>query len=141
MISAKPELTPLESEAMDWLLRGEEPVLTALRRQFLSAQVTSRRITEYGFYLTFELPPHEESLLDSPHVKPDFYLGDVEADVDTLQRGIGFLLWIRNGKLDLLEGHTFDERWPTKVAWFKFRYMGRSRDWHALRRQWEIEGR
>jgi len=132
------KLTLLESEAMEWLLQGDEPVLEALRQQFSLARILSRELTGYGFYLNFEIPPGVKGL-DELHVKPRFYLGDVEAHVDSLERVVGFLLWIKNGKLDFLEGHTIDERWPTQITKFEMRYLGGEREWKSLRQQWEID--
>lgn len=132
-------LTPLESEAMEWLLRGEEPVLVALRQQLASAKILSRELTGYGFYLNFEHPPGAKGLLDAFHTKPNFYLGDVEALVDSREGAIGFLLWVEDGRLDCLEAHTFGEEWPSQITNFAMRYLVEGRDWKALRQQWEID--
>ncbi len=131
------KITPLESEVTEWLLRGDEPILAELRKQFSMAKVLSRELTGKGFYLKFEIASDAQRLLEALNAKPSFYLGDVEAQIDLLKSGAGFVLWITDGKLDLLEGYTFGEEWPTQVTKFELKYLGGDRDWIALRRQWE----
>lgn len=135
------KITPLESEVIEWLLRGDEPVLAALRTQFSVASIFSRELTGKGFYLKFEIPSDAQRVLGALNAKPSFYLGDVEAQIDTLKRGAGFLLWITDGKLDILEGYTFGEEWPMRITKFELMYLGGNRDWKALRRRWETVGR
>jgi hypothetical protein len=130
-------LSPLETEAMDWPLRGEDPILEALRQQFAQATLRSRKMTGAGFYLTFDVPDDVARLQDTFQVKSDFRLGDVEAQVDSLKAGIGFLLWISGGKLDFLEAYTFDETWSPEIGSVSFGYTGGSRNFNDLRREWE----
>mgnify|MGYP001582998696 FL=1 len=132
------KITPLESEVIEWLLRGDESVLAALRKQYSVASVLSRELTGKGFYLKFDIPSNAQRFLDALDAKPSFYLGDVEAQIDPLKGGAGFVLWITDGKLDILEGYTFGEEWPTQITKFELRYLGGNRDWKALRQQWEI---
>lgn len=135
------DLTPLEAQALEWLLRGEEPVLAALRKQLSAARILSRSMTGYGFYLDFEVPPDAGGLLNGSLIKGSFNLGDVVARVDSLERDVGFVLFVTHGKLDVLEGHTYDEKWPAHITKFEFRYLGgvgEGRDLQRLRRQWEL---
>ena len=39
-----------------------------------------------------------------------------------LAHGAGFVLFIRGGRLSMLEGYTYDEPWPDQVRGFSLRY-------------------
>lgn len=91
-------------------------MLEALRAQARSARV-SRETTGVGFFVTFELPP------DAPVLeRVDFELGDVHAVVKGLERGAGFVLFIRDGRLSMLEGYSYDEPWPDPPGDFSLSY-------------------
>ena len=53
---------------------------------------------------------------------PLFCLDDVLADVEGLNHGAGFVLYVRNGVMDLLEGYCYDEPWPPVVGAFALNY-------------------
>jgi len=36
-------------------------------------------------------------------------LGDIGADIQGMKHGMGFLLWLRDGMADTLEGYTYDD--------------------------------
>ena len=136
-------LNNLESAVLEMLLRGDQPVLEALRVQLQKSTVASRQNTGAGFFADFLIPD------DAPRApgKENFVLGDVSAEIDDLEHGAGFLLFIRNGKLDFLEGYSFDEPWPAEVGKFKLQYLvvgtiktqyvtRNERDFSALSREW-----
>jgi len=107
----------LERAVLEKLLHGDAPMLEALRAQARSARV-SRETTGVGFFLTFELPP------DVPVVeRVDFELGDVHAVLEGLERGAGFVLFVRDGRLSMLEGFSYDEPWPDAPSHFALSYQ------------------
>lgn len=112
------ELNPLERAVLTKLLAGDAPALIALRRQLDIATVASRQLTGAGFYTTFELP-HDVPL--APIRRARF--GDVEAEIAGLKHGAGFLVYVDDGKLDMLEGYSYDEPWPNSVQSFELRYI------------------
>jgi hypothetical protein len=111
-------LSDLEQAVLDKLLDGDHPVLTALREQAAHAHVSSREYSGVGFFCSFkvsaDVPP-----LAAPR---DFELGDVDASIDGLEEGAGFLLFVRGGRLAMLEGYTYDEPWPAGAADFRLSY-------------------
>jgi len=134
------KLTPLEAEVLKWLLAGEDSILAALREQFASASILSRNLTGHGFYLNFIVSTSVTRLHEKFHVKPDFCFGDVKASIDSLEHGAGFLLWVKSGVLDFLEGYTYDESWPVEIESFELQYItGNDRDLGELRHQWKTE--
>jgi hypothetical protein len=112
-------LIAFERAVLDKLLTGDHPVLIALRAQARKATVASREYTGAGFFCSFEVPP------DAPLVngRPNFHFGDVDATMGGLQRGAGFVLFVRNGRLDLLEGYSYDEPWPREIRNFELTYQ------------------
>jgi hypothetical protein len=42
-------------------------------------------------------------------------IGDVSADIDGLEHGVGFILCIEDGYLHMLEGYTFEGPWPDRI--------------------------
>jgi hypothetical protein len=118
------ELLPLERAVIEALVSREEPGYSELRQQLESCRVTSREMTGVGFYTGLEVdpsaPPAPESVgnpLGHGHSFPD----DAYADVDGLEHGAGFLLWLADGRLETLEGFSYEESWPDEVKAFAVR--------------------
>jgi len=112
------ELTQFERDVMTMLLAGEHPLLATLREQFALSTVTNRESTGAGFYTTFHVPENARRLPK----KDSFYFGDVGADITPLKHGAGFVLHVRDGALDFLEGYSYDEPWPDQVDHYTLRY-------------------
>jgi hypothetical protein len=104
-------LTILEDQVMQMLLRGDDEVLAVLRQQAKQVQVSSRKMTGVGFFTDFVISA------EAPRVKghPKLKLGDVNGTADNVKHGLGFLLCVTDGALSRLEGYTYDEPWPDKV--------------------------
>jgi hypothetical protein len=113
----------LEQAVLDKLLAGDHPVLVALRAQAQRARVTRRENTGEGFFCDFHVPS------DVPQAtERDFRLGDVNANLDGLQHGAGFVLFVRNGRLATLEGYTYEESWPQEIRNLKLTYQREPRE-------------
>jgi hypothetical protein len=112
-------LQPLEEAVLGKLLDGKHPVLTALRRQLLGLQVTERKLTGVGFFTTFSMTDRGLLAEVPPGASP---FGDVEATISGLEHGAGFLLWLADGRVDVLEGYSYDEPWPEHVGEFSLTY-------------------
>jgi hypothetical protein len=127
------ELTPLEREVMEMLLRGDDAVLRVLRDQLKASRVTGREFTGTGFYTTFAVP----DCVARVQGNKSFNFGDVTAEIDGLQSGAGFVLFVKNGVIDFLEGYSYDEQWPLRVERFTLAYIGGTeRDLESLRKKW-----
>lgn len=114
-------LTEFERAVLEKLLSGDHPVLESLRHQLALAHLESRENTGVGFYCDFEIPE------TAPTVSRDLQLGDVHAEIEGLQRGAGFVLFVSDGRLKTLEGFTYDEAWPETVRAYSLRYSAPSR--------------
>jgi hypothetical protein len=117
-------LTEFEQAVLDKLLAGDHPVLVILRAQAEEAHVASREYTGAGFFCSFEVP--SGTPLVERHL--DFHFGDVQAAVDGLEYGAGFVLFVRGGRLDTLEGYSYEEPWPNEIRNFSLRYQKEPRE-------------
>ncbi|MEX1107579.1 MAG: hypothetical protein WEC00_01590 [Dongiaceae bacterium] len=106
------------------LLAGDHPFLAALRSQAEKARLISRNYTGAGFYCTFSVPPDVPSLAQCL----DFQLGDVNAMIGGLKHGAGFVVFVRGGRLDTLEGYSYEESWPDVLGDYELSYQSEPRD-------------
>ena len=111
-------LTPLEQAVMEKLLDGEDEVLSALRQQLKVVEVSKREMTGVGFYTTFSVPDEVSRVPGNA----SFKFGDVIAKIPGLRLGVGFLLYVQDGNLHMLEAYTFDEPWPQRISSFELSY-------------------
>jgi hypothetical protein len=109
-------LTSLERQVITTLLAPIHPVMDALRRQFDACTVASREFTGHGFVSTLVIADGVEA---APVTRKQLSLGDVSATIDGLEHGAGFVLFVRDGLLDVLEGFAYDEPWPNAVGRFE----------------------
>jgi len=76
----------------------------ALEAQLATATVRSRENTGAGFYTMLDVqrasmgPVGGERLRKGPEVK-----------IDGFKHGMGFILWLKDGYLDCLEGYSYDD--------------------------------
>ena len=117
-------LNKFEQAVLDKLLSGSHPVLVALRVQAERARLASREYTGAGFFCSFEVPSGAPLLA----TQKDFDFGDVDAVVNGLEHGAGFVIYVRGGRLDTLEGYSYEEPWPEEIRTFKLTYQREPRD-------------
>jgi hypothetical protein len=125
------ELTTIEKQIMHALLAGEDGMLSILREQLRFARVSARKMSGVGFFTTFQIPSEVVRITECS----TFKLGDVNGDALNVKHGIGFLLYVKNGALDALEGYTYDEPWPPELESLSLTYSeGKSRNMDKLRK-------
>lgn len=115
-------LTPLEQAVLEKLLSGESEGYRILQKQIPTLRVTERKMTGVGFFTRFSLPDEAPKLPDGASVE----ISDVGADLTDLKHGAGFVLFIRKGGINMLEGFTYGEPWPRDVRSFYLYYDGTS---------------
>jgi hypothetical protein len=117
-------LTPFETAVLAKLLAGDHPTLAIFREQLTRAGVRSRTSSGAGFFLTFDVPA------DSP-VAPvrsgRIHFGDVAATFEPLKHGAGFVVFVRDGRLETLEGYSYDEPWLKEPERFELAYTDKDR--------------
>ena len=82
-------LNNLEQAVLDKLLTGDHPILAVLRKQVSQTQLAKRKYTGAGFYCDFAVGSN------APTVEGDFEIGDVHAELEGLNHGAGFVLFVR----------------------------------------------
>lgn len=111
-------LTEFERAVLDKLLAGNHPVLAALRGQLASCRVSSRKFTGHGFFAKLDVDRESNAAVPVQRAK----IRDVGAEIPELKYGAGFVLFVADGYLDVLEGFTYDEHWPRLVRDFTLMY-------------------
>jgi hypothetical protein len=136
-IMNKLKLTSLEHDVLNALLAGDDPVLSLLRDQLEQAISISREETGVGFFLMFELPRNVKKTFEINHaVKSSFCFGDVDASINGLNNGAGFLIWVTDGCLRQLEGYTYGDAWPSNVDNYIIKYRDNKREIQLLQQEW-----
>ncbi len=101
----------LEHKIMNLLLEGDHPTLIVLRKQYAAAQVSSREFTGVGFIIHYAVPP------DQPLAQPaNFAGGNVDIQLENLPYGAGCVLFVRGGRLEMLDCYTHGDPWPDRIV-------------------------
>jgi hypothetical protein len=117
-------IAPLEMAVLQKLLGGDHPVLTVLRAQLFGLSVVLREETGTGFFTEFAVGDTAcPAVLPLPRVQ----FGDVEATIPGLKHGAGFLLYVEEGLLHMLEGYSYEEPWPDHIDQFSLKYSDPNR--------------
>lgn len=91
--------TELELAALHSIFSETPELAPELERQLAVATVRERENSGAGFFTTISIPD------DSVRVGAPRVLGyETQARVPSLEHGLGFVLLVRDGRLDLLEG-------------------------------------
>ena len=72
----------------------------------------SREPTGVGFFTEFTLAPDATPL---PSSLRSVKIDDVMATVGDSKIDVGFILFIKEGLIQMLEGYTFEDSWPEKL--------------------------
>jgi hypothetical protein len=86
--------------------------------------VASRKLSGSGFFTEFAAA---EWIVPAEMPTKRIRFGDVEATIAGLKDGAGFLLYVDDGIIRMLEGYSFEEPWPEVVREFSLRYSDPSR--------------
>lgn len=86
-----------------------------LRAQLDGLGVCDREMTGVGFFTKFRVAPSAHSLPSPSRLALGAH---VSAETSALERGIGFVLFVEDGRLALLEAFTYDEPWPDEIERF-----------------------
>ena len=124
------ELTALERAVLDKLFAGDHPSFPAFRAQVERVRVIERTFSGVGVFSDLMVP--EDVPAASGLAKDPLWWGDVYVEFDGLAHGGGFVIRIADGRLEMLEGFTFDEPWPAEGTGFRLRYQPFPRQLDAL---------
>jgi hypothetical protein len=113
------QLSVFERAVMEAALVGDHPVLESLREQLHYCSVRNRSYSGVGFFTEFTIDPGTPA---APTSRDSVHIGDVAASVNGLKHGAGFVVFVRGGYLDMLEGHSYDEPWPEQIEEYEIQY-------------------
>ena len=116
-------LTPLERAVLEKLVSGDSDRYRILQKQIHALRVSERKMTGVGFFTRFSIPNDISKLSD----EATFQIGGIGADINDLEHGAGFVLFIEDGQIETLEGYTYDEPWPRNVDSFHLHFIPTSK--------------
>jgi hypothetical protein len=112
-------LNEMEKKVLEMLLDGKDDRLAVLRGQLEGVAVSSREFSGAGFFTHLSVAPSVPRLDGSKRL----VIGDVYAEVGGLENPSGFLLFVTDGALDMLECFTFSDQWPDDARIRRAYYM------------------
>lgn len=124
----------LANQVMTMLLDGNDEVLLMLRKQYKKSAVVSEEYSEVGFYIDYQI---DKGLKVSDEYNGTFQIGDVDGEVNNINEALGFILYVKNGYLTMLEGYTnIIDSWPETDSKIKLKYDMTPRNYISLRKKW-----
>lgn len=112
-----PNFASIENDVMRFCLDGDDPHLTVFREQFRRAGLLSREFTGVGFFTHFSIPADVPKVASK--ITPEFFRYPL-VEINGVKHGVDFAIFVTDGKLDFLEGFTFDDPWPTEITHYRF---------------------
>ena len=113
------KFTVLESEVMRKIIAEDPNISSILAKQYNVAKIISRDFTGVGFFTNFEIIDKNLKIKDNLKLT----LGNVQAKIDGLEFGVGFVLFVEDGLISMLEGYTYDEPWPDTITSYLLEYV------------------
>ncbi|MCL2024196.1 MAG: hypothetical protein FWG78_00210 [Coriobacteriia bacterium] len=96
-----------ERDVMLDIIAEDEELKEWLSPQYKSIQVMGREFTGHGFFTHFSVSPNAKPIPGEPNLQ----LGAKSANVKDLEHGAGFILFVVDGKIDLLDGYAYGGPW------------------------------
>ena len=82
--------------------------------------MAGRELTGVGFFTNLAVPASApRARLGANEIR----LSGVLAEMDGLEHGAGFVLYVDHGVLEMLEGYCYDEPWPEHTGAFSLSYF------------------
>lgn len=98
-------LTPLENAVIEAMVQGKPQSEKCLREQLRQSKLRSREFNGYGFFTNLAIPEHVPPCPDLD--------GTLHASALVNDQLCGFILWIKDGRIDFLEGYPLGgDAWP-----------------------------
>lgn len=115
-------LDRLELDVLNMMFPSNDPLTEKLHRQIACAVVKSRESSLAGSFTDLEVT--DKSLrIDRTG---DIWFGDIVAKVPGVSQGVGFVVLIRDGLIDMLESYTFGEDLPSAINEYSLSYASGS---------------
>lgn len=99
-----PDFTSLERAVLGAVCEMHMADRDALEAQLSTATVRSRENTGAGFFTSIGVQRSGLVAIGGERLR-----NGPEARIDGFQHGMGFILWLKEGYLDCLEGYSYDD--------------------------------
>jgi len=103
-----------EKILMQFILREPTGQNVLLAQQYAVSEITSRKFTGCGFFTDFYIPNKTFTLPESVNLEL-WCLGELEG----VEHGVGFILFVRDGVISMLEGYVNTGAWPEYIGKFQ----------------------
>ena len=105
-----------EREVMEMIAKEDPRFEAKILAQYEKAHVTGREFTGHGFFTNFEVTDPADSLGCGFNTE----LGALTVEFPEVKYGGGFVLFVRNGFIETLEGFVYgDDTWPEPITQYK----------------------
>lgn len=109
------QISNLERDVLEEIFRNYPELSNMLKKQIAASSI-EREFTEVGFFLNFKV--QDLNIIRLPN-NISTTLGNINASIEGLEYGAGFVLFLKEGVIDTLEGFSYGEKWPVKVENYK----------------------
>jgi hypothetical protein len=96
------KLWPIERAVLEAAAHDFQASADALREQIATAQVTDFENTGVGFFSTVKVSP------EAPRLNDQSPLDAATGGAASIPHGMGFLVFLKEGHISLIEGYTYD---------------------------------
>ena len=97
------------------ILKETGAEMPVFEQQYACSEIVETTVCERGFYMTFRVK--EGCPVAVGNGTKTF--GTVEAQLPELSRGMGFILWVKDGLIHSLEGYTYEEKLPERAEGYR----------------------
>jgi hypothetical protein len=104
MLSIRPDFSALERAVLAAICAMHSADRAALEAQLSTAPLLSRENTGAGFYTRFAVERTSRTAITGARSR-----AGPQSNVDGLQHGMGFILWLESGFAHCLEGYSYGE--------------------------------
>jgi hypothetical protein len=109
----KTDFDEIELHVMEKILLNDSSDYAILMEQYRNRLSVNRDINKCGWYTHFTMKEGMKMIAEKQQLR----IGNVILAVSGMENGIGFVLHVENGQIDMLEAYTFDEYLPAKIEW------------------------
>ena len=109
------KLEQIEKGILQQFLNYQYPYLSD-KINFDSLNIKKRIFTGVGFLTHLKKDP----LLKITDENESYEWGKIGAKINDNKIDIGFLIYVKNGFIDAIEGYTYDREWPSEILNVEF---------------------
>ena len=115
-LSAESRFKLFEREVIEMIAKENPEFADKIMAQYNKARVINREFTGHGFFTNFEVTDPADSLGEGY----DNQLGNLTVEFPGVKYGACFVLFIKNGFIEMLEGCVYgNDPWPDRITEYK----------------------